>query len=109
MAKHPNLERIDFQDISSDNHTLLAQRNISQEQALDYFHAVTPQGEVVKGAGVIVEMWKRLPVFRFVAPFFESGVGSKFLSSAYDFWAPRRIRIVGQLQKTFSFGKGTKR
>jgi predicted DCC family thiol-disulfide oxidoreductase YuxK len=38
---HPNLERIDFQDISSDNHVLLAQRNITQEQALDYFHGIT--------------------------------------------------------------------
>jgi len=41
QEKHPNLERIDFQDISSDNHVLLAQRNISQEQALDYFHGTT--------------------------------------------------------------------
>ncbi len=61
QAKHPNLERIEFQDISkcaaaataaaaqlrptshpfcSDNHALLAQRNISQEQALEYFHGI---------------------------------------------------------------------
>jgi hypothetical protein len=120
QAKHPQLERIDFQDISrcpdakrvetflyliskySDNHALLAQRSISQEQALDYFHgiacqpnamhfrcvdllipasAITPEGNVVKGAGVIVEMWKRLPVFRFLAPLFESGIGSIVISS----------------------------
>ena len=86
----------------SDNHALLAQRSISQEQALDYFHgiacqpnamlfrcvdllipasAITPEGNVVKGAGVIVEMWKRLPVFRFLAPLFESGIGSIVISS----------------------------
>jgi hypothetical protein len=87
----------------SDNHVLLSQRSISQEQALDYFHgriacqpnamhspcfellmpasAITPEGNVVKGAGVIVEMWKRLPVFRFLAPLFESGIGSIVISS----------------------------
>jgi hypothetical protein len=48
--------------------------------------AITPEGSVVKGAGVIVEMWKRLPGFRFVAPMFESGLGSKVLSSGELFF-----------------------
>jgi predicted DCC family thiol-disulfide oxidoreductase YuxK len=59
QEKRPDLGRIDFQDISrcasaehttffiisyhvsSDNHELLASRNITQEQALDYFHGNT--------------------------------------------------------------------
>lgn len=98
--------------ISSDNHELLASRNITQEQALDYFHgttppqnslatsnrqkcnaasAITPEGNVVKGAVVIVEMWKRLPFFHYVAPMFEGGLGSKVLSSG----APPNTWLMG--------------
>jgi hypothetical protein len=132
QAKRPNFERIDFQDISrcahqlnsprvgiisrhicSDNHELLASRNITQEQALDYFHginnstvasnrrtsdaasAITPEGNVVKGAEVIVEMWKRLPVFHYVAPIFEGGLGSKVLSSG----SPPNIWLHGMLSR----------
>lgn len=43
--------------------------------------AITPEGNVVKGAVVIVEMWKRLPFFHHVAPIFEGGLGSKVLAS----------------------------
>jgi hypothetical protein len=47
-------------------------------------------------------MWKRLPVFRFVAPFFESGVGSKMLSFGKPLalwlrWILAHIDVMEQL------------
>jgi predicted DCC family thiol-disulfide oxidoreductase YuxK len=43
--------------------------------------AITPEGKLVKGSEVIIEMWKRLPIFRLIAPVFESSLGSKVMSS----------------------------
>eukprot|EP01041_Mallomonas_annulata_P007434 gene7434-15202_t len=94
-----NLEAIQFEDISETVPQSLTSRGITQQHALIYIHAILPDGKVIKGASVIIEMWRRLPYFRYIAPICDLFPIKMLMDALYSIWAPRRISTVKKIMR----------
>ena len=87
--------RIAWQDISQGPGDL-AREGVTREQALARIHARLPDGRLITGARVFVEIWKRIPRLRWVAPLAGSPPAMAVLKPAYAWFAKRRARITGR-------------
>jgi predicted DCC family thiol-disulfide oxidoreductase YuxK len=74
----------------------LARDGVTGEQALDRIHARMPDGRLITGARVFVEIWKRIPGLRWVTPIAGSPPALAVMEPAYGWFAKRRRRITGR-------------
>jgi len=88
-------ERIAWVDISH-GAADLARDGVTSEQALDRIHARMPDGRLISGPRVFVEIWKRIPGLRWITPIAGSPPAIAVMEPAYAWFAKRRRRVTGR-------------
>ena len=59
---------VDWQDVSGGDQSVEVCPGLTKRGALRAMHAELPSGELVRGAAALVELWRALPGFRWIAP-----------------------------------------
>ena len=90
---------IGWHDVSK-NEGDLGKDGVSQSDALARLHARLPDGQIVTGVEAFIAIWERLPGFRLLAPLARRHPIRWLLERGYDWYAPRRTRLTGQLKDT---------
>lgn len=78
---------------------------VSQAVALDRLHARLSSGQLVTGVTAFLEIWSALPRFRPLVPLARRRPIRWLLEWGYDWYAPRRNRLVD----TVGFSRSTTR
>lgn len=87
--------RIVWRDISQGPGDL-ADDGVTGADALARIHARLPDGRIITGPRVFVEIWKRIPGLRWLTPIAGSAPAIALMEPAYAWFAKRRARITGR-------------
>lgn len=77
----------------------LERDGVTQADALARLHARLPNGQLVTGVSAFLAIWKMLPGFRLLVPFARWRPIRWLLERAYDWFAPRRTRLMSRLKR----------
>lgn len=83
--------RIDWQDLF-DPHTDVSQHGITHEAAMKVIHAVSQDGQVLKGVAAFMLIWRELPGYRHLARIISTLHVETLLDRLYHAFARRRYR-----------------
>lgn len=89
-------------DVSQTNDSLPA--DLTQQQAMKRFHVLAGNGQLLSGAAAFVEVWSRLPRWRWAARAAALPGAMTMLEFGYRYFLPIRpliSRLFGQIQGFF--------
>ncbi len=89
-----------FVDVSKPDASLPA--DLSQRQAMKRFHVRDGNGQLLSGAAAFVEVWERLPLWRWAARVAALPGAMAMLEFGYRIFLPVRpfiSRLIGKMQK----------
>lgn len=85
---------------------------LTQQRAMDRFHVRAGDGRVLSGAAAFVEVWSRLPRWRWAARVASLPGGLAILELGYRIFLPVRplvSRLFGRIARLLSRGEGASR
>ena len=83
-------DEIDWTDVSQPEN---APTGVSCQQAMARYHVRTENGQLVDGGAAFVQLWKRLPGFKWLGLLFDTPPTRWIINTAYDLFLPFRPHL----------------